>query len=451
MNIVIVGGGTVGTEICERLAPENHNITIIDTNEITLTELSNKYDLFGIVGNGAELSVLKKADPDKADLLIAVTSNDEINILCCATAKKLGVENTIARVRNPEYAEMIEFMRDEFDLSMTINPELALAKEIYRTLKFPSANRIDTFCKGRVEIAELVVPTDSPICHKSLIELRSSLKMRFIVCAVLRGNEAHIPTGNFVIEAGDTICVTLPDEEISKFFKAIGAYKHPVRNILVVGAGRITYYLESLLKGGKMHSTVIDKNRQRCLDLASNYSATVVCDTPTKQEVLLEEGLAAADAFLALSDNDEDNAIVSMYAKKQSAGKIVTKINSSSYAELFKGLGLDGIVSPKSSTASLILKQVRSLANVKGSEIENLYKLMNGKVEALEFFIKENIKGLTDIPLKELKLKSGILLACIIRDGNVIVPTGSDTIMTGDTVIVVTTTPQITGIRETLK
>lgn len=451
MNIVIVGGGTVGTEICERLAPENHNITIIDTNEVTLTELSNKYDLFGIVGNGAELSVLKKADLDKADLLVAVTSNDEINILCCATAKKLGVDNTIARVRNPKYSEMIEFMRNEFDLSMTINPELALAKEIYRTLKFPSANRIDTFSKGRVEIAELVVPANSPICNKSLIELRSSLNMRFIVCAVLRGNEAHIPTGNFVIEAGDTVCVTLPDEDISKFFKAVGIYKHPLRNILVVGAGRTTYYLESLLKGGKIHSTVIDKDRQRCLDLASDYSATVVCDTPTKQEVLLEEGLATADAFLALSDDDEDNAIVSMYAKKQSNAKIVTMINSSSYVELFKEIGLDGIVSPKSSTASLILKQVRSLANVKGSEIENLHKLMNGKVEALEFFIKERIKGLTDIPLKDLRLKSGILLACIIRDGNVIVPTGNDAIMTGDTVIVVTTTPQIKGIRETLK
>ncbi len=451
MNIVIVGGGTVGAEICERLAPENHNITLIDTDQTMLTELSNKYDLFGIVGNGAELSVLKKADLGKADLLVAVTSNDEINILCCATGKKLGVDKTIARVRNPEYSEMIEFMRDEFDLSITINPELALANEIYRTLKFPSANRIDTFCRGRVEIAELVVPADSPICNKTLTEIRSTLNMRFIVCAVLRGNEAHIPTGNFVIEAGDTLCVTIPDEDIARFFKAIGAYKHPVRNILIVGAGRTTYYLEGLLKGGKIRSTVIDKNRQACLDLASEYSITVVCDDSTKQEVLLEEGLASTDAFLALSDDDEDNAIVSMYAKKQSTAKIVTMIKSSSYVELFKGLGLDGIVSPKSSTASLILKQVRSLANVKGSEIENLYKLMNGKVEALEFSIKADIKGLTGIPLKSLRLQSGILLACIVRDKNVIIPNGNDYISVGDTVIVVTTTSQIKGIRETLK
>ena len=451
MNIVIVGGGTVGAEICERLAPEKHNITLIDTDEITLSELSNKYDLFGIVGNGAELSVLKKADLDKADLLVAVTSNDEINILCCATGKKLGVDNTIARVRNPEYSEMIEFMREEFDLSLTINPELALAKEIYRTLKFPSANRIDTFCKGRVEIAELVVPANSPICNKSLFEIRSSLNMRFIVCAVLRKNEAHIPTGNFVIEAGDTVCVTLPDEDISKFFKAIGVYKHPVRNILVVGAGRTTYYLEALLKSGKISSTIVDKNKAACVELAEEYSSTVVCDNPTKQEVLLEEGLACADAFLALSEDDEDNAIVSMYAKKQSAAKIVTMIKSSSYVELFKGLGLDGIVSPKSSTASLILKYVRSLANVKGSEIENLYKLMNGKVEALEFLIKEEIKGLTDIPLKSLKLENGILLACIVRNGNVIIPTGNDAIMVGDTAILVTTSSQIKEIREILK
>lgn len=451
MNIVIVGGGTVGAEICERLTPEKHNITLIDTNELALTELSNTYDLFGILGNGAELSVLKKADLDKADLLVAVTSNDEINILCCATAKKLGVDNTIARVRNPEYAEMIEFMKEEFDLSLTINPELALAKEIYRTLKFPSANRIDTFCKGRVELAELVVPANSPICNKSLFQIRSTLNMRFIVCAVLRRNEAHIPTGNFIIEAGDTICVTLPDEDIAKFFKAIGAYKHPVRNILVVGASRTAYYLQSLLEDGKISSTIVDKNKSACTEFAEEYSATVVCDDPTKQEVLLEEGLASADAFLALSNDDGDNAIVSMYAKKQGSAKIVTMIKSSSYAELFKGLGLDGIVSPKSSTASLILKYVRSLANVKGSEIENLYKIMNGKVEALEFFIKDSIKGLTDIPLKSLKLQSGILLACIVRDGNVIIPTGNDAIMVGDTVIVVTTTPQIKEIRETLK
>ena len=450
MNIVIVGGGTVGAEICERLAPENHNITLIDTNLATLTALSNKYDLFGIVGNGAELSVLKKADLEKADLLIAVTSNDEINILCCATAKKLGVEHTIARVRNPEYSEMISFMKEEFDLSLTINPELALAKEIYRTLKFPSAKRIDTFCRGRVEIAEIVVSNDSPFCNRTLIEIRSSLNMKFLVCAVLRGNEAYIPTGNFVIEAGDTICVTLPDEEISKFFKAIGAYKHPVKNIIIVGAGRTTYYLESLLKGGKIRSTVIDEDKQACLGLAEQYSATVVCEDPTKQEVLLEEGLANADAFLALSDIDEENAIVSMFAKTQNTGKIITMIKSSSYMEIFKGLGLHGIVSPKSSTSSLILKYVRSLANVKDSEIENLYKLMNDKVEALEFFIKDDIKSLTNIPLKNLKLQSGVLLACIVRDGKVLIPSGNDVISVSDTVIIVTTS-QIKGIREILK
>lgn len=451
MNIVIVGGGTVGAAICSQLASEGHNITLIDTKISALTEISNRCDVFGVAGNGAELSSLRKAGVDKADLLVAVTSSDEINILCCAAAKKLGVRNTIARVRNPEYSELMQFMKNDLNLSLTINPELTAAKEIYRMLRFPSATKIDTFCRGRVEVAQFVVKEGSPICGITLNDLRSKLNIRFLVCAVLRDGEAHIPTGFFSIRAGDTVCITAPDDEVTKFFKAIGAYKNPVKDVLIVGGGRTTYYLEALLKKGKINSTVIEKNKELCRELAEDYSCTVICNDGTNQEVLREEGLAKADAFLALSDIDEENAIVSMYAKTQGADKIITMIRAMSFIDLFKGVGLDSIVSPKSSTASYILRYVRSMANARGAEIESLHRLMDDRVEALEFIIKENIDGLTDIPLKELKLRGGVLIACIVHGDNVVIPSGNDAIHRGDTVIVVTTAAQIKGIGEILK
>ena len=407
--------------------------------------------MVGIEGNGANIGLLRKAGAEKADLLIAITSEDEINILCCAAAKKLGTKNTVARVRNPEYSELMSLMQSDMNLSLTINPELAVAKEIYKMLRFPSATKIDSFCRGRVEMAEFTVRADLPICGISLNDLRAKLNIRFLICAVLRDGVAHIPTGNFSIKAGDVICFTLPDEELTRFFKAIGAYKHPVRDVLVVGGGRTTYYLEELLKRGKIHSTVIEKNKELCLELSEQFDCTVVCNDGTKQDVLLEEGLEKTDAFLALSDEDEENAIVSMYAKSCNANKIITMIKEIPYVELFKGVGLDSIVSPKFSTAAQILRFVRSMAQTGDSEIESLYKLMDEKVEALEFLIKEDIEGLTDTKLKELRLKSGILIACIVHRDKVVIPSGDDVIRRGDTVIIVTTTGQIKEIKEILR
>lgn len=451
MNILIVGGGMVGTAICAQLAKEGHDITLVDTDVNTLTELSNRYDVFGVVGNGASVSVLKKANADKADLTVAVTSQDEVNILCCAAAKKLGTRNTIARVRNPEYFELMSLMKSEMNLSLTINPELSVAKEIYRILRFPSATKIDSVCRGRVELAEFSVDGDSPLCGVTLNDLRNKLQIRFLVCAVLRKGEAYIPSGFFKIEAGDTICFTAPDEEITHFFKAVGAYKRPVKDVLIVGAGRTTYYLEALLKHAKIHSTVIDPDKEKCRALAEEYSCSVVCDDGTKQDVLLEEGIEKTDAFLALSSGDEENAIISMYAKTQKTHKVITMISTISYIELFKGVGLDSIVSPKSSTASSILHYVRSMADAQGAEMESLHKLMDDKVEALEFIIKRDMEDFTGIPLKELKLRQGVLIACIVRDGRIIIPSGNDAIMCGDTVIIITTEGQIKGIKEILK
>ena len=451
MKIVIIGAGTVGAAICIQLAGEGHDITLVDSNIDAITEITNQCDVVGLEGNGANIGLLLKAGAEKADLLIAVTSEDEINILCCAAAKKLGTKNTVARVRNPEYSELMALMQKDMNLSLTINPELTVAKEIYKTLRFPSATKIDTFCRGRVEMAEFVVSQGSPICGISLNDLRAKLNIRFLICAVLRDGEAHIPSGDFSIKEGDVICFTVPDEELTRFFKAIGAYKNPVREVLIVGGGRTTYYLEELLEQGKINSTVIEKDRNLCRELAENFNCTVVCNDGSKQEVLLEEGLEKTDAFLALSSEDEENAIISMYAKSCNANKIITMIKAMSYVELFKSVGIDGIVSPNTSTASQILRFVRSMASTGDSEIESLYRLMDDRVEALEFLIKEDIEELTDIPLKNIRLEKGILIACIVHDDKVIIPSGSDVIRKGDTVIIVTTTEQIKGIKDILK
>ena len=451
MKILIVGGGTVGAEICSQLALEGHDITLIDNHSEILTSISNKYDVFGVVGNGADISVLKKANVDKADLLIAVSSNDEINILCGLAAKKLGVKHTIARVRNPEYSELIRYLKNDQSLSMTINPEFTVAKEIYRSLRLPSATKVNTFCRGRVEMAEFTVTADSPFCNIALNDLRNKLNIRFLVCAVLRDGEAHIPNGYFSLCEGDTVCVTVPEDYLTKFFKAAGIYKQPVRDVLIVGGGRTTYYLQSLLEKGKINSTIIDSNKENCHKLADQFKCNVICDDVTNQERLLEEGLAKTDAFIALSPKDEENAVVSMYAKSQGTGKIITNISTMAYIDLFRGLGLDSIVSPKSSTVSHIIRFVRSMANVRGSEIESLHRLLEDKVEALEFRIKEDISGITSIPFKELKIRSGVLVACIFRNENMIIPSGDDFMLKGDTVIVVTTESQIKGIKEILK
>ena len=451
MKIVIVGAGTVGSAICSQLVHEGHDVTLVDTHADILSAITNKYDIFGVIGNGADISVLKKANAEKAELLIAVSSNDEINILCALAAKKLGVGHTIARVRNPEYSGLIQHLKNDLSISLTINPEFAVAKEIYRSLRFPSATKINTFCHGRVEMAEFTVSEGSPICNATLYELRNKLNFRFLVCAVLRDDEAFIPTGSFVIKAGDTICVTASEDDVTKFFKSIGIYKQPVRDVLIVGGGHTTYYLESLLQKAKIRSTVIERNKLLCRELAADFDCTVICADGTNQELLLEEGLAKTDAFIALSDVDEENAVVSMYAKSQGKAKIVTMISSFAYIDLFKDLGLDSIVSPKFSTASYITKFVRGMSNVRGSEIESLHTMLEGNVEALEFLIKENIESLCGVPLKELKLRSGVLIACIVRKDKIIIPSGDDFIERGDTVIIITTESQIKGIKEILR
>ncbi len=451
MKIIIVGAGTVGTVICTRLAQEHHNITLIDHNITVLNDMSNKFDVIGIEGNGASVSTLRKAGADKADLLIAVTNQDELNILCCASAKKLGTKHTIARVRNPEYTELMQMLKQDLNLSLTINPELSVAKEISRMLRFPFAAKVDTCYHGRVELAEFLITEGSQLCGMTLAQLHTKLNLRFLICGVLRNGQGYIPKGDFILAVGDQVCLTAHDEEMVNFFKAIGAYKHPVKDVLIVGGGRMTYYLLNHLQKSKIRATVIEPDKLRCRELAERFDCNVIREDGTNQSVLKEEGIANADAFIALSSEDEENAIVSLYAKTQNTKKIITLINAMQYVDLFKNMGLDGIVSPKYSTSNEILRYVRSLAVTKDIEIESLHKLMEDNFEALECVIKEPVEGITGIPLKQLKLRRDVLIASIVHKDKIVIPSGNDKIESGDTVILFTSGVEINDIKDILK
>lgn len=439
MKIIIVGGGSVGAAICSQLVSDGHDITVIDLDEKVITSLSNSNDITGYAGSGTDVAVLKKAGADTADLLIAVSSSDELNLLSCTAAKKLGTQDTIARVRNPVYVELVRLMKKEMGLSMVINPELSVAAECRRMLRFPGAAKIETFCRGRVELVEAVVAPDSPLVGKSLYALRSSLKMKFLVVSVLRGEQVFIPAGDFVIEAGDIIGVTAGEEEITSFFKDTGAYKRPVKNLLIVGGGRVSYYLVQMLKNSRIHATVIEPDKTLCHELAAAFPyCTVVQDDGTKQEVLPEQGLEKADALLALSDSDEKNAIISMYAASLGVYKVVTMIRELSYVNFYKGMGLTSVISPKFVTATDILRYVRAKNSARGAEIESLHRIMNGKVEAMEFIVREEIPGVTGVPLKKLRPRQGVLIACILHGDTVVIPSGDDAIACGDSVIIIT-------------
>lgn len=451
MNILIIGAGTLGSAICAQLSKENHDITVVDSDDSRLTTLSNNYDIRTFTGDASDIELLRRAGAEKADLLVAVTSKDEINVLCSAAARKLGTKHTIVRVRNPDYSGIIRLMKDELGVSMVINPELTAAREIYRMLLFPAAAKIDTFCRGRVEIAQYTIPEGSMLDGVTLNEIRGKLGISFLVCSVVRDDEAHIPSGNFVMKAGDSICITASEDSIVSFFKAIKAYKTPTKNLIIVGGGRITYYLEEFLARTNIESTIIERDKAVCNTLASQFDCTVVCDDPTKQDMLIEEGIERADALLALSGVDEENAIVSMFAKTKNVKQVVTLISNLSYINFFKSVGLDSVVSPRLSMAATVQRYVRAMVTSEDSEMESLHKLMDGKVEAVEYIVKSDIPGITSIPIKNMKFRSGVLAVCIARKDKVIIPSGIDTIEAGDIVIIVSNAGQINNLKDILK
>ena len=451
MKIIIVGDGKVGATLTEHLSKEGHDVVVIDQDPQVVEEMVNQYDVMGISGNGASYSVLMEAGANKANLLIAATSSDELNILSCMVSKKIGARHTIARVRNPEYSQQLVFLREELGLSMVVNPEMETATEICRALRFPSALNMETFARGRVELAEIKVQPDSILNGQPLFSLPDRLRVKILVCAVQRDGEIVIPDGNFVIQTGDKIHVTASHAELAAFFKVMGIYKQKARSVLIIGGGKIAHYLALQLLDAGMQVKIIEHDRQRCHELSDWLpKATVIHGDGTDQSLLLQEGIDTVDAVVSLTGMDEENILISMYAQTQKADKVVTKINRLSFLDMLGNMGLDTIVSPKTIAANRIIRYVRAMHNSDGSSVQTLYKLVGGQVEALEFVVSENAK-FTGIPLKDLKTKQNVLIACIIRGGKPIIPQGSDTMEPRDAVIVVTANQYLRDLSDILE
>lgn len=405
-----------------------------------------------IEGNGATAAVQLEASVNKAGLLVATTPDDETNMLSCLIAKRVGAQKTISRVRDPEYYGQIDLIREDLGLSMIINPERMTADEIFRVLIFSSASRVEAFAKGKLELVEYTIPESSPFCGLNLAQIYNNTKTRVLVCAVQRGNETYIPSGLFTIEAGDRLSIASTHKDLEKFFRFAGSRKDKIKTVMIVGGGRISYYLAKQLVSLGMRVKIIDNNYERCTEFAENLDkVTVIHGDGTDQELLLEEGLREADAFVALTGIDEVNIIMALFAKKNSDAKVVTKINRESYVDLTSQLGLDSVISPKYVTTNNIISYVRSLGNVASSDIESLYHVVGDKVEAIEFRVKENIPELVSVPLKNLSLKKDILICAIIRRRNVIIPGGNDCIEEGDSVVVVSKDYHFSDIKDILE
>ncbi len=439
MKIVIIGLGTIGQPILENLSGENHTITIVDEDKDLIESLIEKYDVFGVVGNGACMDIQDEANVGDADLVIALTKNDELNVFACLVAKQLGVKNTVARVRNPAYRKQIAAMKDALGISMVVNPERETANEIFNMINLPSVTRIDHFAKGKAILVEIIVEKGSPLIGESLISLGKKLTSRVLICAVQRGDEVIIPSGSFVIEEDDKIHFTADARNLGDFLTEVNLVKRPFKNIMIVGGGKTSYYLADALSKKKYSVKLIEESRERSDELAELLPrVTVACGNGTQHELLMEEGIGAMDAFVALTDIDEENIIVSMFANKKNVKKTITQIQSSDLFSMLDELGIDNSVSPKTIVASRIISYVRALANTRGSNILTLYRLVNNSVEALEFSAKKP-ERIYDKPLKDLTIKNNCLIACIIRNNEVIIPNGNSTIKLGDNVVVVTT------------
>ncbi|MGI5935439.1 MAG: Trk system potassium transporter TrkA [Oscillospiraceae bacterium] len=443
MRIVIVGAGKVGSTLADQLTREGHDIIVIDNDRDVVRRLSDELDVLTVYGNGASLDVQRDADVEDSDLLIAVTSQDELNLMCCILARKLGCQNTIARVRNPEYAQQSYFLKDELGLSMIVNPEWTAAREVFRLMQFPAFMKRDSFAKGRVDIVELLIKEGGFLDGVVLRELHKKMSIRVLVCAVQRDSEVFIPDGNFRLEAGDKIYVTAQTTDLVELTKIIGEKNYKAKNVLIIGGSRIAEYLTHMLLKTGTHVKIIEKDYERSMFLAETFpEATIINGDGSSQEVLKAENAAQADTLITLTNIDEENLIISFYANHIGVPQVITKVNRTEYIELFQNKGIDRAFSPKLMCADNIVRYVRAMQNTEGSSILSLHHLVNGQVHALECNVTEKTLNLGKT-LAEIQLKQNLLVACINRMGKIIIPSGKDTLRVRDTVVVVTATDRV--------
>ena len=438
MKIIIAGAGKVGGTVAEHLADEGHSVTIVDMSDSTLNRLGNQLDVMCLKGNCASRDILVEAGAKDCDVLVAATASDEINLLCCHCAHNIGVPYTVARVRGTEYAKDLDTMKRDLGITMLINPEFASAVEISRLLRFPSAANIDTFARGRVELISFHIQEDDFLAGRSLASLSSKIQgLPVLFCTVERGDSVFIPNGSTVLAKDDRVYMAGTPNGIHQFFKLLGRETHRIRSVFIIGGGRIAYYLLRQLERLGMNCKVVEKNDTRCRSLAEEFPHSLILQGDgTDPELLDEERMTSSDAFVALTDRDEDNLIISLYAHQAGVSKVVAKSNRQNYTSIARSAGVESVVSPKLTTVGQILRMVRGLQNSKGSAMTALYRISEGRAEAMEFVVAPTTRNL-GVPLKDLKLKKGILIAVIVRDSKVIIPEGSTSLERGDNVIVV--------------
>ncbi len=452
MKIIIVGGGKTGATLAHSLTDEGHDVTIIDQNNERVSLICDNSDVMGLVGNGMNYSALFEAGIGDADLLIAVTGSDEQNLLSCLFARKTVNCATIARIRNPLFIDETEFIKEQVGLSMAINPEYAAALEISRLLRFPTAIDINSFSKGRAELLTFKIPEGSMLDGKTLTDVRGKLDCPVLFCSVERGGVCTIPSGTFELKAGDKASIFIQPEEAHRFFKQIKLDTHSVKNVMIIGGGTIAYYLAKMMLDARIAVKIIEENEERCHELAERLpEASIICGDASDKNLLDEEGITTTDAFVALTGFDEENVLLSLYAKEITDAKVITKVGRPIFNELIANLNLDSVIHPIGITAENILQYVRARQNAMGNNVETLYKLVDDQVEALEFNIQEPVPNLTDIPLKNLSLKNNLIICGILRGKKFILPGGDTAIQVGDRVIVVTGQKKLNDFKDILK
>lgn len=452
MKIVIAGCGKIGITITESMLKEGHDVTVIDSDQNRINEMLNIYEVMGVYGNAGDSDALIEADAGGADIYIAVTASDELNMLSCLFARRLGAKHTIARVRNTDYNDRsLDFLKQHLELSMAINPEQLVSRELFNLLRLPSAVKVETFSNRSFEMVELRLKPDSQLHGLPISGMRTKYKGRYLICTVQREGEIYIPDGSFVLQSGDRIGIAAAASEIQKILKQLKLTQKQARNIMILGGSRTSYYLARRLSFIGNSVKIIEQDRARAELIAGSLpGCSVVCADGAEQEFLLEEGLRSLDAFVALTGMDEENILLSAFAASVNVPKVIAKVNRTELAGLAETLGLDTIVNPRKTVADRITQYARALRNTRGGKIETLYNIANGKAEVLEFTVGQDFAG-AGVPLKNLNLKPGILIAGILRNRKTIIPTGADAILAADKVIVIAAGKLLNDLSEILK